>query len=117
MLEHENVIMKGRFSTQTTIIRRPLIHAKLHYNLTYCLKRNGTHQEPHESVRQKFFHQRTVYLTERIRVTILNLMWKWVCNSIILFQLSPAVQNTIFVSIRSLVVSTTTAIECLTQNQ
>ena len=115
-LEHGNVIFKRQFLTQTITIRHRLIHPNLLYDVTYHRKKSGIHQEPHESVPPKFFFQQTDYVTELLRSSIRNMMQKWAWNSIRLFLLAPAVQKMLYVTIRSLIVTTTTDIECLTQH-
>ena len=117
MLDLRNVIMKGQFLIQTIIIRRPLVHPKLQYDLCCHATKSGTHQKHHESVPQKFFLQWTDYVTEEIRITIRNMIQKWAWNSITLFLPTLDVQNTIYVTNRSLIGTTTTDIECLTQHQ
>ena len=95
----------------------PLIHPKLQNDLTYHPEKSATHQEPDESVPQNFFPQLTDYVTERVRISIRNMMRKRARNSITLFLITPAVQNTCYVTIRSPIVITLTDNEWLTQHQ
>ena len=44
-------------------MQRHPIHPKVEYILTYQLKKQGTHQEPHKSVPQKFVFKRNNYVT------------------------------------------------------
>ena len=109
MPEHGNVIMKRQLLTQMITKQHPLIHPKLQYHLAYQPKNRGIYPETHKSVPQNFFPSADGLCdgTDTNRAS----------NSIILFSPNPAVQNTIYVSIRSLIATTTTDIERPTQKK
>ena len=65
----------------------------------------------------KFFPHRTVFVMKRMRNSIKNMMRRWDWKSIILFLPTSAVQNAIYVTIRSLIATTTADIECPMQHQ
>ena len=89
MLEHGIVSIERQISTQTITIRQPLFHLSLQHGLTYHPKKLESRQKPHETVPQKIFPKRTDYVTERIRISIRNMMRKWAWNSINFFLPTP----------------------------
>ena len=113
MLEHEKVIMKRQFTKQTITVQHALTHTKLQYDLSHHLEKRRSHQKPQEGVSQKIFLQQTDYVTEWIRISIWKMTRKLAWKSIILFILTHSVQNTTYVTIHSLIATTSTDIECL----
>ena len=63
MLEHWSVTTKGQFSTPKAIMQRHPIQQKLQYNRIYQPRKRGIHQEPHESVPEKFLPKQRNYVT------------------------------------------------------
>ena len=98
-------------------MRRHAIQPNLQYDLIYHPNKCGTHHHPHKSVPQNFSTEEIDYVRERIYITIRNMMRKRARNNIILFRPTPAVPNTIYVTIRSLISTTIIDFECLTQDQ
>ena len=106
MPERGSVKTKSQFLTSKKIVQRHSIQLKFKYNPYYQLRKRGTHQEPHRSVPENFFLKRKNYVTQQIRMPTWNLMRKQARSNWTLAWPTPAVQNTFYVVIWSLIAMT-----------